>query len=145
MMPFLTAALTLQAQTLSAMAAASTAMATTMAVALARGPVVSFGNITVYLPFGQGYSQDIDPQTSWVIARAAGIAPDSAEALELAEAFGRQQSLITTLVPEGDGAATLARRLSGAAPEDDEETRAQVDELRALTNRIDRITQRRNR
>ncbi|MEM0942548.1 MAG: hypothetical protein AAGI70_01250 [Pseudomonadota bacterium] len=112
MLALMTAQMQMMTAAMMAMAEANAAMA----ALFSRQSNVNVGDITVYFPFGQGYSQDIDPNTNWVLARSAGLAPGSPEAIELAQEFGRQQELIAELTeaPEAEAAAspkpdTLAR------------------------------------
>jgi len=108
----------MQAQAWAAMAAAGAAML----AASARAPWLAMGDVTVYFPFGQGYSQDIDPRTNWVLARAAQAAP-AADPMALIGAYTRQQELIgDLLVGLTDGPAAMDR--------------SKIDELRAVSDQI---------
>lgn len=87
------AVMAMQMQMMVGMASAMTAMMT----AWTRTPALSVGDITVYFPFGQGYSQDIDPNTNWVFARA-GQSLATADPSGLAAAYAQQQELISELL-----------------------------------------------
>ncbi|MEM9100326.1 MAG: hypothetical protein AAGC79_17590 [Pseudomonadota bacterium] len=117
----------MQSYTASMMAIAEANAA--MAAAMSRQSNVTlgnmtFGNITVYFPFGQGYSQDIDPNTNWILARSAGLSPGSSEALEFAAEFGKQQALVAELTEQPEGMATEA-----------------VEKLRATSARMEELRQ----
>ncbi|MEM9046268.1 MAG: hypothetical protein AAGC81_16405 [Pseudomonadota bacterium] len=112
----------MQSYTASMMAIAEANAA--MAAAMTRQTNVTVGDITVFFPFGQGYSQDIDPNTNWVLARSAGLNPGSSEALEFAAEFGKQQALVAELTKEPEGMATEA-----------------VEKLRATSARMEELRQ----
>ncbi|MEM1278127.1 MAG: hypothetical protein AAGH74_16520 [Pseudomonadota bacterium] len=111
----------MQSYTASMMAIAEANAA--MAAAMTRQTNVTVGDITVFFPFGQGYSQDIDPNTNWILARSAGLSPGSSEALEFAAEFGKQQALVAELTEQPEGMATEAVQKLRA-------TSARMEELR---------------
>ena len=106
-----------QAQMIAGMAAATAAM-----MAMWTRPWSSMGDVTIYFPFGQGYSQDIDPNTNWILARA-GQAAGSSSPRDLVAAYARQQELIgDLLVGLTDGPQAMDK--------------TKVDELRAVSGQI---------
>ena len=107
-LPLMTAWLQSYTATMMAIAEASAAMSRQSHVQFGD---IAFRNIHIYFPFGQGYSQDIDPNTNWVIARSAGLTPNSPEALEFATEFGKQQALVAELTakPESIPSETVEK------------------------------------
>ncbi|MGF1552255.1 MAG: hypothetical protein ACFBWO_07115 [Paracoccaceae bacterium] len=84
---------------------------TTVALALAVRPWVAMGD--VYLPFGRGFSQDIDPVTLWTLPERFGLRRGSPEAAELIALFGQQQGLVHALLARS---VPSEAREGGAAP-----------------------------
>ncbi len=82
---------------------------------------VSVGDITIYLPFGQGFSQDIDPRTNWGwMTGAATVWPEIEEQIvRRAASYGVQLDKISALLLD----------IAEHVPEADAEKRADLEEL----------------
>ncbi|MEL7347808.1 MAG: hypothetical protein AAFV96_14045 [Pseudomonadota bacterium] len=104
MFPFLAAMATAQAQTLAAMSVATASAAT----ALMRAPTMEMRDLTVYFPFGQGFSQDIDPvttwTTTWMLPFSFGMFPAGPRAAALITEIRSQQALVDRLIEACDAA-----------------------------------------
>jgi hypothetical protein len=85
---------------------------TAVALAAMRAPWISMRD--VYLPFGSGFAQDIDPVTLWWLPRSAGLRPGSPEAAELLTLFGQQQALVAALLARTGAPAGAAPRAADA-------------------------------
>ena len=90
--------------------------------------VLSVRDITVYFPFGQGFTQDIDPRTNWGwMSGSATVWPEVEEHIvRRGASYGVQLDKINALLLD----------LAAHTPEADAE---KVAEFKALTDKIDDV------
>ncbi|MEL6198070.1 MAG: hypothetical protein AAFT19_09495 [Pseudomonadota bacterium] len=112
--------------------------------AMLRCPTVTIRDIhaTTYWPFGQGFSQDIDPVTTWLLPFSFGVLPGTQKAAALVTEIRGQQALVDRLVAGCDGyddsqAVTRARGADSqpAMPLD----RGEIEALRRTKENLERL------